>query len=449
MKKIKKLEKKHVIAKYFIGTLSGKNKEWKRIMINGEKTDYEMNKEGTLRDRITKEIYIPHQISDPPSYCYYNINLSNKHIMLSRHRLLAALFIPIPKVYREKGYNQENLVINHKDGVKGHDDLDNLEWCTVKENMNHAIKHGLITYLGENSHLSTITDLEATEICELLAEGKRPKEVSEITGIRERVVRHIYNGECWKQLTENYEFPETEGPIPYSYSDDIIRNTCELIQEGKLNNREISEITGVNERYISDIKNKKRRVDVSDEYDFSNAPPRNASREIVARQICEMLQEGKKSVKEISEITGLGGSMISGIKCGRYWTNISKDYDFSNVPYDKHNDDDKVNTVKEICNLLQENTLTHKEIANKLGVFSALVDNISKGRTWKSISKDYTFPDTRKPAEKDENLHRACFLFSEGESDNKISKDTGITRGFLRKLRRREVRTDISSQYNF
>lgn len=387
-KNVKPLEKKYNIAKYVIGTFSGNKKEWKRIMINGENTDYEMNKEGTLRDRNTKEIIEPFQISHPIDYYLYDIILpKGNKTMLSRHRMMAALFIPIPRKYREKGYQQENLVINHKDGVKGHDDLDNLEWCTQKENIEHALNHGLLKFKsGEDSHLATITDGEATEICELLAEGKRPKEVSEITGIREKVVRHIYHGEAWKQLTKNYEFPEYEGPKPYDYSDDVIKDVCDLIQEGKKNNREISEIAGVSERYISDIKTKKRRLDISSDYNFTDVPARNAPKAIVAKQVCELLQEGEKSVKEISEITGLDSCMVSGIKCGRYW---------------------------------------------------------------KDISKDYTFPDTKIPARNDENIHKACLLFTKGMSDYAINKEIGISRNFLRKLRKREIRTDISSQYIF
>lgn len=446
-KKIKPLEKKFILTKYIIGTTSGNKKKWKRIMINGKKTEYEMNKDGIVRDRNTEEIKKPHKIR----YYRYSLKLEDGTIAnVMRHRLMMALFVPIPRCYREKGYQQENLQVNHIDGIKGHDTLENLEWCTVKENMQHAIDTGLVTYLGENSYMATITDEDAIEICELLAEGKRPKEVSEITGIGEKIIRHIYNNESWKQLTKDYDFPEYEGSKPYMYSDDTIEKACELIQEGKLNNREIGEIIGLDERYISDIKTQKRRTDISSNYDFTNVPSRNAPKAIIAKQVCELLQEGKLSVKQISEITGMTQSMVSGVKNGRYWTDISKDYDFSSeIPNDKHTDPDKINCIKEVCQLLQEGKLTQEKISEKTGISRAVVADIKGGECWKSISKDYTFPDTRKPAEIDENIHKACHLFSKGVSDNAISKEIGITRGFLRKLRRRETRTDISCQYNF
>lgn len=440
------LKEKPIIARYLITTTSGIKKKWKRIMIEGENTIYEMNRKGILRYRDTKEIIEHRSLT---GYEVYNLIVGNKRLLLSRHRLLASLFIPIPKWYRNNGYNQEHLMINHKDGIKGHDVLDNLEWVTPKENVDHAIEHGLIDYLGENSYLSTITDEEALRICELLAEGKRPKEVSEITGISEKIVRHIYHGESWKQLSKDYEFPEYEGPKPYMYSNDTIKDACDLIQEGKLNNREISEVVGINERYISDLKTNKRRVDISSEYDFSNVPARNAPKAIVARQVCELLQEGKKSVKEISEITGMNQSMVSGVKNGRYWTTISKDYKFDNIPYDRHTDDEKINRIRRTCELLQERNMSQEDISKEVGISRAMVEDISRGKSWKSISKDYDFPDMRKPAEIDENIHKACLLFTDGVSDNAISKEIGISRGFLRKLRRREIRTDISNKYNF
>lgn len=50
------------------------------------------------------------------------------------HRLVAIIFLP----------NINNLpCVNHIDGNKQNNRIDNLEWCTYKENINHSIKINL------------------------------------------------------------------------------------------------------------------------------------------------------------------------------------------------------------------------------------------------------------------------------------------------------------------
>ena len=50
------------------------------------------------------------------------------------HRLLAIQYIPVPE--RLKGIYP--LWVNHKDGNKGNNALDNLEWSTIAENIQHS-----------------------------------------------------------------------------------------------------------------------------------------------------------------------------------------------------------------------------------------------------------------------------------------------------------------------
>ena len=67
---------------------------------------------------------------------YYKVELTKDGIRksLKVHRLVAYAFIP-----RTEG----KPYINHKDGNPLNNVVDNLEWCTQKENVNHALNIGL------------------------------------------------------------------------------------------------------------------------------------------------------------------------------------------------------------------------------------------------------------------------------------------------------------------
>ena len=62
-------------------------------------------------------------------YKHLNLNIDGKRKNCGVHRLVAMAFVPNPDSLPE---------VNHKDGDKGNNHFSNLEWCTRKQNMEHA-----------------------------------------------------------------------------------------------------------------------------------------------------------------------------------------------------------------------------------------------------------------------------------------------------------------------
>ena len=82
--------------------------------------------------------------------------------ILRQHRAKMLAFKPYPD-------NVDLLHINHMDGVKDNNDFDNLEWCTPKENVRHAIELGIVTkekpVTIRNVYTGEVTDYPSTTVC--------------------------------------------------------------------------------------------------------------------------------------------------------------------------------------------------------------------------------------------------------------------------------------------
>lgn len=75
------------------------------------------------------------------------------------HRLIAMTFL--------NNYS-ESLPVNHIDGNKRNNHIDNLEMCTFSENTKHAYRIGLMSAVGENNGQAKLTEKEIYEIRDLI-----------------------------------------------------------------------------------------------------------------------------------------------------------------------------------------------------------------------------------------------------------------------------------------
>ncbi len=94
---------------------------------------YLITREGQVMNLANNTFLTP--ILNPNGYLKVGLAIGDgRHQQVSIHRLVALHYIPNPY-----GHPQ----VNHKDGNKGNNYVENLEWCSTTENAQHALVTGL------------------------------------------------------------------------------------------------------------------------------------------------------------------------------------------------------------------------------------------------------------------------------------------------------------------
>jgi len=176
------------------------------------------------------------------------------------HILIATAFIPNP---------ENKPQVNHIDGDKQNFAINNLEWVTCSENILHAYNTKLhIKASGVDSPNTELTEQDVNEVCRLLVEGYRAKDVSEMTGVKLYTVRSIKCESIFKNITSKYDLKSVRRVE--KLSKDTVMWVCRKIKEG-LTNRQILDIatnTNLNMQRIGSIRNRKSFTDLTDNLDF-------------------------------------------------------------------------------------------------------------------------------------------------------------------------------------
>ena len=90
--------------------------------------------------------------------------------------------------------------VNHKNGNKVDNRLENLEWCTKSQNTKHSYMLGLQKVRrGHEMYNAKFTEREAKIIKGLYKMGATQSEIGELFGVRQANISDIVRGKCYKE----------------------------------------------------------------------------------------------------------------------------------------------------------------------------------------------------------------------------------------------------------
>ena len=101
---------------------------------------YQISNLGNIKSLIKNKILKPY-INKKNGYAYIGLH-KNKNIKVIRiHRLVAINFIPNPNNFP---------IVNHKNGVRNDNRVENLEWCTQRYNIIYSLNKKILQYDKNN-----------------------------------------------------------------------------------------------------------------------------------------------------------------------------------------------------------------------------------------------------------------------------------------------------------
>lgn len=160
---------------------------WKDVI--GYDGSYQISNLGRVKSLKHKKYFILKEC-DVRGYrrvLLYKNNITQKFPI---HRLVALHFLPNP---------ENKPTVNHKDGIKHNNFVDNLEWATFQENERHSFDTLNKSFIGEKNNRSK---LKSTQILEIRELGKKmdTSSIASIYGVSKWCIKLIINRKRWSHI---------------------------------------------------------------------------------------------------------------------------------------------------------------------------------------------------------------------------------------------------------
>jgi hypothetical protein len=176
---------------------------WKKVNIPFYESHYEVSNYGKIRslDRydatkqfVSKRVKGKVLVQGIKKNGYLTVMLCKNAIQkrFHVHRLIAQTFIPNP---------ENNPEVNHKNGIKTDNRVQNLEWNTSAENRKHAKDNNLMKK-GEKHSSSKLTEKNILAIRRLykINPNFHKTNIAKKLGVRDTTIHKIIKNQRWKHL---------------------------------------------------------------------------------------------------------------------------------------------------------------------------------------------------------------------------------------------------------
>lgn len=161
--------------------------KWK-IIQNYE--NYEISTAGEVRSRL--KLTLKSQRLTHKGYLRVDLYKYGKKKSFYTHRLVANAFLPKVE-FKDQ--------VNHKNGVKTNNYVDNLEWCNNSENMKHSFLIGINKRkVGEANNFSKLTEEQVILIRDRYKTESNYSKIAKLYGVTVTTIRDIVLRKTWKHL---------------------------------------------------------------------------------------------------------------------------------------------------------------------------------------------------------------------------------------------------------
>lgn len=133
---------------------------------------------------------------------YHRVYLNNIGKNVYVHRLVLCKYCPVE--------NEIYLQVNHKNGNKIDNRLENLEWVTQSENIKHAFNNNLVSRIGTKNSQNKLTVEDVQEIIQKLLQEVPLHIIAKDYNVSKSLIGRIRSKRAWVELTKDIVFPKSK-----------------------------------------------------------------------------------------------------------------------------------------------------------------------------------------------------------------------------------------------